>query len=73
MLRLQVTGMTCGHCVRAVRAAVQAIPGAGDVTVDLETGRVVVRGTPDSEAVRAAIGEEGYTVTTMTAEADPPG
>ena len=60
MMDLTVTGMTCGHCVAAVDRAVRAVPGTTGVVVDLPTGRVRVEGTPDPEAVRAAIAEEGY-------------
>lgn len=62
MLRLTVKGMTCGHCVKAVTGAVQAIPGAGAVRVDLASGAVEVDGSPDPASVRAAIEEEGYEV-----------
>jgi len=62
MLKLIVTGMTCGHCVKAVTRAVRAVPGAGEVAVDLDRGTVTVQGTPDAAAVRAAIAEEGYDV-----------
>jgi copper chaperone CopZ len=62
MLLLQVTGMTCDHCVRAVRHAVQAVPGADGVDVDLDSGAVRVTGTPAASAVRAAIEAEGYAV-----------
>lgn len=62
MLRLRVSGMTCGHCVSAVTKAVEAIPSVEDVAVDLERGEVTVRGTPDERAVRQAIAEEGYEV-----------
>ena len=37
-----VTGMTCGHCVKAVTEEVSAIPGVSHVDVDLETGRLRV-------------------------------
>jgi copper chaperone len=62
MLDLKVDGMTCDHCVRAVTRAVQSVPGAGDVAVDLDAGRLSVQGTPDPAAVRAAIRDEGYDV-----------
>jgi copper chaperone len=62
MLKLIVTGMTCGHCVKAVTRAVRAVPGAGEVAVDLDRGTVTVQGTADAAAVRAAIAEEGYDV-----------
>lgn len=60
MLHLKVSGMTCAHCVAAVSRAVRAVPGAGDVTVSLERGEVVVTGDPDLRAVRDAVAEEGY-------------
>ena len=62
MIQLKVAGMTCGHCVAAVRQAVGGVPGARDVTVDLARGEVSVGGEPDIGAVRAAIAEEGYEV-----------
>ncbi|MFF5175939.1 heavy-metal-associated domain-containing protein [Micromonospora sp. NPDC000089] len=58
----QVRGMTCGHCVDAVRAEIGAIPGVTDVRVELATGRVDVTSERplDDEAVRAAVDEAGY-------------
>jgi copper chaperone len=62
MINLNVSGMTCGHCVAAVSKAVRAVPSVSDVKVDLETGKVTVLGNPDEQAIRAAIVEEGYEV-----------
>ncbi len=62
MLKLKVSGMTCGHCVSAVTRAVKSVPSVEDVAVDLERGEVTVRGNPDERAVREAITEEGYEV-----------
>ena len=62
MLNLKVSGMTCGHCVSAVSNAVRAVPGTQDVRVDLASGHVVVDGSPNEDAVRQAIVEEGYEV-----------
>jgi copper chaperone len=57
-----VTGMTCGHCVAAVRDEVSGIEGVSDVDVVLETGSVTI--TSDApvaqDAVRAAVEEAGY-------------
>lgn len=59
----KVTGMTCGHCVRAVTDAVRGVDGAAQVEVDLGAGRVTVRdGTAAAERIAAAIVAEGYTV-----------
>jgi copper chaperone CopZ len=59
-----VTGMTCGHCVAAVRAEVERILDVRDVEVDLDSGRLVVSsaGDVDDDAVRAAVDEAGYEV-----------
>jgi copper chaperone len=59
-----VTGMSCGHCVRAVTEEVGAVAGVGDVTVDLATGKVTVSadGDLDDAAVREAVEEAGYEV-----------
>lgn len=62
MLTLEVAGMTCGHCAAAVGNAVAAVPGAGEVSVDLAAGVVRASGRPDEAAVRAAIADEGYDV-----------
>jgi len=56
-----VSGMSCGHCVKAVSDEVGQVPGVSAVDVDLDTKRVVVSGTGvDDTAVRAAIVEAGY-------------
>jgi copper ion binding protein len=58
-----VKGMTCGHCVMAVTQEVEQVPGVTGVDVDLDSGRVVVRGDGFSdEAIREAVDEAGYEV-----------
>jgi copper chaperone len=60
-LQLSVPGMHCGHCERAVKDEVSAVPGVRDVVVDLGTKMVTVTGSPlDEAAVRAAVAEAGY-------------
>lgn len=61
-----VTGMTCGHCVNAIQEEVGALAGVDTVTVDLDSGSlVVVSEAPLTlETVAAAVDEAGdYTVT----------
>jgi len=60
----QVTGMTCGHCQRAVTEEISGIPGIQGVTVDLATGSVTVTATQpvDRTDVAHAVGEAGYTL-----------
>lgn len=59
---IQVEGMTCGHCVRAVEEAVAE--GGGRGKANLETGMVQIElENPGSlEKIKAAIVETGYTV-----------
>jgi copper chaperone CopZ len=60
-----VTGMTCGHCVAAVTEEIVQIPGVADVAIDLESGAVTVTSDAglDPAAVRAAVEEAGYELT----------
>ena len=56
-----VTGMHCQSCVANVSESVSEVTGVSDVDVDLDSGRVVVKGEGvDDAAVRAAIVEAGY-------------
>jgi copper chaperone len=60
-LRFSVPGMTCGHCVAAVREEVLNVSGVSDVTIDLDSKTVVVNGTGiDPTQVWAAVDEAGY-------------
>lgn len=56
----RVTGMTCEHCVRAVREEVGALPGVTSVDVDLASGALRVDGAPSDADVAAAVAEAGY-------------
>lgn len=64
MLTVKVSGLTCAKCVEAVTNAVKGVASVEHVSVDLERGEVKVAGSPDPQAVRAAITEEGYEVRT---------
>ena len=57
---LTVSGMTCGHCQTAVTKALQGVEGVTDAQVDLASGKAIVTGTPDPQALVAAIVDEGY-------------
>jgi copper chaperone len=62
MVKLQVTGMSCEHCVRAVEKALKGVPGVESVVeVSLERGEAIVEGQPEVAALVSAIAEEGYT------------
>lgn len=59
-MRLNVEGMTCAHCERAITAAVARLGGCA--RVDLAAGTVEVEGVDDEAAVRGAIEAEGYRI-----------
>lgn len=62
MIELKVTGMTCGHCEKAVDKALAGLPGVARVVkVSREEERIVVEGDAEVQALVAAIEEEGYT------------
>jgi len=57
-----VTGMTCGHCEKAVtRAILQADPQA-TVQIDRNQNKVEVASEQPRDKLAAAIAEEGYAV-----------
>ena len=59
---LNVQGMTCGHCERAVTEAVKGIDPTAVVKIDRASGKVEVESESAREAVLKAIVEEGYAV-----------
>ncbi|MDT0318263.1 heavy-metal-associated domain-containing protein [Streptomyces millisiae] len=58
----RVSGMSCGHCEKAVSAEIGALPGVTDVSATADTGLVtVVTETPvTDDAIRTAVDEAGY-------------
>ncbi|MDZ7704629.1 MAG: cation transporter [Trueperaceae bacterium] len=60
MTKLSVQGMTCGHCERAVKEALEAVEGAQNVAVNLDEGYATVEGDANVDALVAAVKEEGY-------------
>ena len=62
MLRYQVEGMSCGHCVQAVTRAVKAHDPQAEVAVDLAAKAVSVRSEQPRERIAEAIRGAGYAV-----------
>ncbi len=62
MTHLNIEGMTCGHCKKAVEDALGRVPGVTKVDVDLDAGKATVEGG-DLNALITAVSEEGYTAT----------
>jgi copper chaperone CopZ len=59
---INVSGMTCGHCVSAVTMELSLLPSVTEVDVDLKSGQVTI--TSDAALEQAqlatAIDEAGY-------------
>ncbi|HSC83470.1 MAG TPA: cation transporter [Pseudomonas sp.] len=60
MQTLKVSGMSCGHCVRAITSAVQGDDPAAEVQVDLGAGEVRVLSRLSQEQLLTLIREQGY-------------
>lgn len=60
MTKLKVEGMTCNHCVMAVKKALLKVPGVEKAEVYLDRGEALVEGQADPKALLRAVEEEGY-------------
>ena len=61
---LKVEGMTCGHCEKAVKGALEELEGVQTVDVDLASGEVAVEhsGETAKESMEEAVEDQGYDV-----------
>ena len=59
---INVSGMTCGHCVSAVTMELSLLPTVTEVDVDLESGNVTITSDAALEPAQlaTAIDEAGY-------------
>ncbi len=57
---LNISGMTCAHCVRAVESALREVPGVVAAQVDLSRGAARVQGQIKVSDLLAAVRAEGY-------------
>jgi copper chaperone CopZ len=60
---LKVTGMTCGHCVQAVRQALENVAGVRQAKVELGPGRATVEydeGSTTPAELASVVSDEGY-------------
>jgi len=62
---LNVNGMSCSHCENAIKKAVGALDGVGEVSVDL-TGKTVTVAYDESKVtmdnIKFEIDDQGYEV-----------
>ena len=62
---LNVQGMSCQHCVHAVKSSVSALAGVDSVDVSLEKNQVTVGFDPGKttlQSIATAIEDQGYAV-----------
>ncbi|MEW5592844.1 copper chaperone CopZ [Peribacillus frigoritolerans] len=62
---LNVSGMSCGHCVNAVEGNVGKLAGVESVEVHLDAGKVDVAFDKEKvslEKIKETIGDQGYDV-----------
>ena len=59
---INVSGMTCGHCVSAVTMELSLLPSVTEVDVELESGQVTITSGAalDQAQLATAIDEAGY-------------
>lgn len=62
---LHVSGMSCGHCVKAVEGSVGALQGVKKVAVKLDKGQVDVEfdgNVVSLNTIKETIDDQGYDV-----------
>lgn len=62
---LNVQGMSCGHCVKAVEGSVGKLEGVNSVQVDLQANKVDVEYDTHQvsiETIKKTIDDQGYDV-----------
>lgn len=58
--KLNITGMSCQHCVQAVEKALGTVAEVEHVEVNLKQESAAIRGKAAPEALVAAVAEAGY-------------
>ena len=62
-LAMKISGMSCGHCVQAVRRALESVPGVSVNDVGIGTASVTFdESTATAQQVQEAVEDEGYAV-----------
>ena len=68
-MQFHVPSMTCGHCVRTLTRAVQALDPAAQLQADLAAQTVTITTTAARERVLAAFAAQDYPATPIAATA----
>ena len=59
-LNLLVTGMTCGHCEKAIKQAIKSVDANAAIEIKRTENLVIVDTAEAAETILAAITAEGY-------------
>jgi mercuric reductase len=71
-LELDIRGMTCEHCARTARTALNALPGVqAEVSYEDALARIAVRGDVDTRLLIAALAAKGYDASLRHARGQP--
>ena len=62
MATITIKGMSCQHCVKSTKEALNKIPGIQNVEVNLDKGEASFNGDIDHELVKEAIEKIGFEV-----------
>lgn len=62
IIKLNIEGMTCNHCVMNVKKAIEKVDGTSNVNVVLQDNAAYFEGTADVEKVKLSIEDVGYKV-----------
>lgn len=66
MKKIIIEGMTCSHCEKAVKEALENLNGVNSVDVNLKTKEVKVEGENlDNNKIKEAIDAIGFDVTSI--------
>lgn len=63
--KINIEGMSCGHCVAHVKEALEEIGGVEILEVNLEEKNALVNTEVEDNALIAAIDDAGYDVTSI--------
>lgn len=61
-LELEIDGMSCSHCVGAVRGALGSLPGVTVAAVEVGHATVQVQDASLKKALAEALEQEGFTL-----------
>jgi copper chaperone len=61
-IAIEISGMSCGHCLNAVSKAIGGVPGVEVKSVRIGRAELKVTDVAAVERVKAAIDEAGYRV-----------